>query len=130
MTQIYCILVTRPISIRQRRSAQLIGAVVEAVMGAVSDTKVVTRSEATIIIMVIEVIIEMKFKKGEMLGCAIYIVNSVDAILPKFLDFMLIVSVILAHLPCRMNITIGSCQGILLVLQPSLEPLMELERIF
>ena len=63
-----------------------------------------------------------------MLGCAIAVVNSVDIILPTLLDFMLLGSVILVLLTCQMTMTIGSCQGILIVLQLELEPTREAEQ--
>ena len=70
----------------------------------------------------------MVFKRGAMIGCDIAVINSVDEILPTPLDFMLLGSVILSILPCRMTMTIGSCQGRLLVLQLALENLREVER--
>ena len=63
-----------------------------------------------------------------MLGCAIAVVNSVDIILPTLLDFMLLGSVILVLLTCQMNMTIGSYQGILIMLQLELEPTREAEQ--
>ena len=80
-----------------------------------------------IIRMGIERIMEMVFERGAMLGCAIAIVNSVDGITPISLDFMLLGSVILEISPCQMTMTIGSCQGSLLVLQLTLRPLKEVE---
>ena len=63
-----------------------------------------------------------------MLGCAIAVVNSVDIILPTLLDFIPLGSVILVLLTFHMTMTIGSCQGILIVLQLELEPKREAER--
>ena len=114
--QISCILVVRP-----RRSAQLVGVVVDAMVdaevGAVVDAKVIAIIEETIIGMGIEMIMGMVFKKGEMLGCAIAIVRSVDGIPPIILDFTPLGSVILALLPCLLTMIIGNCQWRLLVFQ-------------
>ena len=60
-----------------------------------------------------------------MLGCDIDVVKSVDGILPTPMDFILIVSMILARLPLHLTMTTGSCQGRLMVLQLELEPLLE-----
>ena len=65
------ILVTRPKLKRPRRSAQLVGLVVDAAMDAVADAKVNARSGATIKRMGIEMITKMVFKRGSMLGCDI-----------------------------------------------------------
>ena len=70
----------------------------------------------------------MVFKRGEMIGCDIAVINSEDEILRTPLDFMLIGSVILSLLPCRMTMNIGSCQGRLLLLQPALETMREVEQ--
>ena len=63
-------------------------------------------------------------------GCVIAVLKSVDEILPTLMYFMLLGSVIMALLSCQMTMTIGSCQVILLVLQPELEILREAERAF
>ena len=129
--QIACILVTRPISIIPSRSVQLVGAVVDAEVYAevdvVADTKVTKRSggRAIIIRMGIEIIMEIVFKIGETLGCAISVVKSVGGILTTPLDFMLLGSVILVFSTFRLTMTNGSCQGGLLVLQMALVPLGE-----
>ena len=70
----------------------------------------------------------MVFKRGEMIGCSIASVKIVDGILPTLLDFMLLGSVILVLLTCQMNMTIGSYQGILIMLQLELEPTREAEQ--
>ena len=70
---------------------------------------------------------EMVFKRREMLGCDISVVRSVDGMPSILLDFKLLVSIILSLLPCLLTMFIGNCQGILLVLQLALEPLMEAE---
>ena len=75
-------------------------------------------------------IMEMVFKRGAMLGYDIAVIKSVDVILPTIMDFMLPGSVILALSPCQLTMTIGSCQGRLLVLQLALEPLRETEWAF
>ena len=67
----------------------------------------------------------MVFRRGKTVGCAIAVVNSVDGILPKFLDFMLLGSVILELLSFQLTMNIGICQVRLLVLQPSLEPMRD-----
>ena len=102
---ISCILVTRPISIMPRRSMQLVGAVVDTV----ADAKVteITGSRSMIIRMGIEMIIEMVFKRGEMLGCDIAVVKSLDEILPTPLYFILLGSVILALSPFQLTMTTG-----------------------
>ena len=116
--QISCTLVTRPIPRRPRRSAQLIGAAVDAAVDAVADSNVAARIGAMIIRTGIEMIMEMVFKRGATIRFAITVVKSLDRILPTLLDFMLIGSMILALLPCHMTMTIGICQGILMILQP------------
>ena len=68
---------------------------------------------------------EMVFKRGEMIVYDIAVIKSVDGILPTPLDFMQLGSVIMALLPCHITTTIRICQVILLVLQLVLEPLME-----
>ena len=97
MLQIARILMTRTISRSPRRSAQLVRAVIDAAVDVVAYTKVISRSEsrAIIISMEIEMIMEMVFKIGVTLECAISVVKSVDGILTTLLDFMLIGSVIL-----------------------------------
>ena len=72
-------------------------------------------------------IMKMVFKIEAMLGCAISFVKSVDGMLPILLDLMLLEIVILALLTCMLTMIIGSCQVILFVLQPELEPLREVE---
>ena len=62
-----------------------------------------------------------------MLGCDIAVVRSVDGMTPILMYFMPFGSVILEILPCLLTIIIGNCQGRLVVLQLSLEPLMEVE---
>ena len=69
-----------------------------------------------IIRMGIEMIMGMVFKIGAMIGYSIAVIKSVDGILPTLLDFMLLVSVILALLSCLLAMTIGSYQGRLLLL--------------
>ena len=76
----------------------------------------------------IEMIMEMVFTRGDIIGCSIVVVDSVDIILPTPLDLMLLVSVILELFPCRVTMTTGSCQGRLLVLKLAMEPLREAER--
>ena len=124
---ISCILMTRPRSIRTRRSAHILGAVVDVVvdaaMDAVTDKNVSARSGSMIIRMEIKMIMEMVFKIGVMLGCTIAAIKSVDEILPTLLYFMLLGSVILAPLPLQLTMPVRSCQGILMVLQLALEPL-------
>ena len=56
MLQISCILVTRPISIRPKRSAHIVGAVVDAVVDAAAESKVDERSGPIIIDTGIEMI--------------------------------------------------------------------------
>ena len=63
-----------------------------------------------------------------MLGCAIDVIRSVDGMKPILMDFMLLGSVILVLLTCQMNMTIGSYQGILIMLQLELEPTREAEQ--
>ena len=73
-------------------------------------------------------IIEMVFKRGSMIGCAIFVVKSVDIMPPILLDFMLLVSVVLAPLPCLMTMIIGIFHRRLLVFHMALDPLREAER--
>ena len=71
-------------------------------MDAVADAKVTARSGATIIIIImmgIEKMMGMVFKRREMLGCDIAVIKSVYGILPILLYFMLLGSVILALFP-------------------------------
>ena len=105
----------------------------EAVLNLVADTaldkvsyaKVATRNGEMIIQMGIEMIMEMVFKRGAMIGCAISVVRSVDGMRTILLYFMPLGSVILALLPCLLTMIIGNFQGILLVLQLELEKLRE-----
>ena len=103
-------------------------AIAEVAVDAVADSKVNARSGATIRRMRVEIIMEMFFKRGSMLGCDIYIVKSVDVIPPILLDFMPLGRAILALLSCLLNMIIGIFRGRLLVLQLALEPLREAER--
>ena len=68
----------------------------------------------------IEMIMEMVFKRGEMIGCDIAIVRSVNGMSPIILDFMPLGSVILELLPCLLTMIIENCQGRLLVSQLTL----------
>ena len=102
---------------------QLVGVVVDVAVDVVAESKVTSRSGATIIGMGVEMIMEMVFKRGEMIGCAISIVNSVYGMPPILLDFMPLGSVILEKFPCLLTMIIGNCQGRLLVSQLALEPL-------
>ena len=87
-------------------------------MNAVADAKMATRSGAKITIIVIiviivirtgiEIIMEIVFKLGAMLGFDMAIFKSVDGILTSLMDFMLFGSVILVLLPCHLNMTTGS----------------------
>ena len=99
-------------------------------MDEVADTNVDATSGAMIIRTGIEIIMEMAFKRGAMLGCAISAVKSVDLILTTIMDFMMLGSVILALFPCHLTMNIGSCQGRLLVLKLELDPLREPYRAF
>ena len=63
---------------------------------------------------------EMVFKRGSVIGCAISVVRSVDEMTLILLDFMLLGSVILALFPCLITMIIGNCQGKLLMLQLAL----------
>ena len=65
-----------------------------------------------------------------MIGCAIAIIRSVYVILPTLLYFMLLVRVILALLPCQLTMTIGSCQGRIMVSQLALDPLRGADQAF
>ena len=127
MLHISCIIVTRSRSRRPRKSAQLVGVVVDAVVDAavdaVADAKVVEISGPMIIMMGIKMIMEVVFKRGEMIGCYIAAVKIVDGILPTILELMLLGSMILILLSCHMTMTIVSCHGRLLMLQQALEPL-------
>ena len=73
---------------------QIAGAVVDVTVDtavyAVVDAKATARNGARemIIIMGIKIIMEMVFKRGEIMGCAISVVKSVDGILPTPLDFI------------------------------------------
>ena len=84
---------------------QLVGAVVDTV----ADAKVteITGSRSMIIGMGMEMIIEMVFKRGKMLGCDIAVVKSLDEILPTPLYFILLGSVILALSPFQLTMTTG-----------------------
>ena len=88
-------------------------------MDALVDVKVtaISGARATIIRMGIEMIMEMVFKRGAMIRCDISVVKSVDEILPRPMDFMLLGSVILSLSPCHLTMTIGSCHERMLVLQ-------------
>ena len=79
-------------------------------MNAEADAKVTARSgtRSMIIRMGVYIIMEMVFKRKEMLGCAISGVKSVGGILPIHLDLMLLGSVILALLPFHITMNIGS----------------------
>ena len=70
----------------------------------------------------------MVFKRGEMLGCDIFVVKIVDGMPPILLNFMPLGSVILELLPCLLTMIIVICQGRLLVPQLALEPLREGEQ--
>ena len=70
----------------------------------------------------------MVFKRGAMIVCDIAVAKSVDGIIPTTLDFMLLGSVILALSTFQLTMTIGNFQGIIMVLQLSLEPLKEAEQ--
>ena len=72
---------------------------VDATVDAVAYAKVTTRSGSTIRGMGIEMMMEMVFKRGAILGCAIAAIRSVDEIPPILLDFMPLGSVILELLP-------------------------------
>ena len=63
-----------------------------------------------------------------MLGCDISVVKSVDGITPILLDFTPLGSVILSILSCLLTVIIGSSQGKMLVLQLTMEPLMEADQ--
>ena len=63
-----------------------------------------------------------------MIVCDIAVAKSVDGIIPTTLDFMLLGSVILALSTFQLTMTIGNFQGIIMVLQLSLEPLKEAEQ--
>ena len=128
--QIFQTLVTRPISRSPRTIPQFVGEVVDVALDAVADAKMtaISGSRAMIIRMGIEMITEMVLKIGEMLGCAITVVKSVDGIIPTRLDFILLGSVILTLFTCQPTTPIGICQVRLLVLQLSLEPLREAEQ--
>ena len=101
--QIARMLVTRPRPRSPRMSVQLVRAVVDAMadaavdvkVDAVVDTKVDVRSGATIIRIGIETIMDMVFKRGEMIGCAIDAARSVNGMPPIIMDFMLLGCVIL-----------------------------------
>ena len=133
--QIARILVTRPKLKRPRRSAHIVGvvvdkmvdAVVDATVDTVENAKATTISGATIRGTGIEMIMEMVFKRGSMFGCAIYVVMSVDGMTPILLDFMPLESLILSLLICLLTMIIGNCQGNVFVSQLSLEPLREAE---
>ena len=107
---------------RPRRSAHLIGVVVDAEVDVVAEAKVNAISGATIIWMRIETVMKMVFKRGSILGCDIAVVRSVDE-----MDFMPLGIMILTILPCLLTTIIGNCQGRLLVLQLAPEPLREAE---
>ena len=134
--QISYILVTRPKLRRPRRSAQIIFIVVDAMVDAevdvavdaVADAKVTARSGETIRSMGIEMIMEMVFKRGEMIGCDISFVRSVDGMPPIIMYLMPLGSVILEILTCLLTMVIGICQVRLLVLKLEMEPLKEVER--
>ena len=114
--QISRILVRRPILRWSRGSVQIVGlvvdvvvdAVVEVAVVAVADTKVTARSGKIIISMEIEMIMEIVFKRGSMIGCDIFVFNILDVILTTLTYFMLLGSVILAFFPFQMTMTIGS----------------------
>ena len=71
----------------------------------------------------IEMIMEMVFKRGAIIGCDIAVVRSVDVMKPILLDFIPLGSVILALLPYLLTMIIGKSQGRLFVSQLALEPL-------
>ena len=93
----------------------------------VAKYKVTKRSGATISGMGIEMIMEIVFKRGSIIGFAIAAVSSVDGMTAIILDFMPLGSVILALLPCLMTMIIGNFHGRLLVSQLALEPLRRSE---
>ena len=75
-------------------------------------------------------IMEMVFKRGAIIGCAIAVIKSVNGILRTLLDFMLLGSVVLALFISQMPITIRIYQERLLMLQMALDPLREADQEF
>ena len=118
--QISCILMTRPTLRKPGKIAQLVGVVLDVAVDAVADSKVTARSGATIRRMGIEIIMVMVSKRGEMIGCAIAVVSSVDGITLILMDFIPLGSVVLAIFLCLLTIIIGNCQGRRLVSQLAL----------
>ena len=127
---ISCIFVTRSKSISPRRRAHIKGAVLDVALNTVVDVIVTTINvaRAMIIRMRIEIMMKMVFKRCAMIGCAISVVDIVDVILPKPLDFMMSGSVILEFSPFHITMNIGICQRSLLVLQLALEALRKAEQ--
>ena len=69
----------------------------------------------------------MVLKRGAIPGYDIAAVRSMDGMTPIILDFMQLVRVILALLPCLMTTVIGNRQGRILVCQLALETLREMD---